>query len=296
MRATIETIAGVPTRYLHHGSGDYGVLMLHGVGVSADSFLWNLQGLGGGVCAVAPDLLGYGMSGEGDYKDGAPQEGIVEHLAALVDHLGLNRVTIIGSSFGSNIGCHLFWRLRSRVDGLVLVGCGPALNGPDALSTMYDQSFANGIAAMKDPTLEVCRRRMNNLVFDPKSVPEALLMLQLSLYAIPGAADRYERRMCGIKGREALRRFDVTGRMGELTVPTLIVWGRQDVRGNLDEAERHAAALPQGRLITYENCGHLPYLEYPELFNSHVRDFLAQIRAFDIAKSVSVENAVGLAT
>ncbi len=31
MRATIENIAGVPTRFLHHGSGDYGVLMLHGL-------------------------------------------------------------------------------------------------------------------------------------------------------------------------------------------------------------------------------------------------------------------------
>ncbi|TMJ88621.1 MAG: hypothetical protein E6G76_10005 [Alphaproteobacteria bacterium] len=60
MRATIETVGGVTTRYLHHGSGDYGVLLLHGVGVSADSFLWNLQALGGDNCqAIAPDLLGY---------------------------------------------------------------------------------------------------------------------------------------------------------------------------------------------------------------------------------------------
>src|SRR4029078_6712261 len=116
-------------------------------------------------------------------KDGPPQDGIVEHLAALVEHLGLKRVTVVGSSFGANIACHLFWRLRARVDGLVLVGCGPALNGPETLSAMYEQSFANGIAAIEDPTIEVCRRRMNNLVFDPRSVPEALLMLQLSLYA-----------------------------------------------------------------------------------------------------------------
>lgn len=279
MRATIETIAGVPTRYLHHGSGDYGVLMLHGVGVSADSWLWNLQGLGEDVWAIAPDVLGYGMTGEGGYSNGAPHDGIVEHLAALVDHLGLRRLTIVGSSFGANIACHLFWKLGSRVDGLALVGCGPALNGPEILSTMYEQSFANGIAAMKTPTLEVCRRRMNNLVFDPKSVPEALLMLQLSLYAIPGAVDRYERRMRGIKELDALTRFDVTSRMSELTLPTSIVWGRQDVRGNLDEAKRHAASLPQGRLCIYEDCGHLPYLEYPGQFNSHLRDFLAEVRA-----------------
>ena len=277
MRATIENIAGVSTRYLHHGSGNCGVLMLHGVGVSADFWLWNLSGLGD-VWAIAPDLLGYGMTEEGDYLSGAPQDGIIEHAAALVEHLGLEHVTIVGSSFGSNIACHLAWKLGSRVDGLILAGCGPALNGPETLSTMYEQSFSNGIAAMKNPTLEVCRRRMNNLVFDPLCVPEALLMLQLSLYALPRAADRYERRMRGIKELDALKRFDVTGRLAELTIPVSIVWGRQDARGNLTEAQKNATALPQGRMCIYEDCGHLPYLEFPEQFNLHVREFVAEIR------------------
>ena len=268
MRATIEPVAGVSSRYLHHGEGDYGILMLHGVGVGANSWLWNLEGMGDGVRAVAPDLLGYGMTDEGGYRSGAPQDGILEHLVALVDHLGLRRLVIAGSSFGANIACHLSWRLGARVDGLVLAGCGPALNGPQTLSTMYEQSFANGIAAMKNPTIEVCRRRMNNLVFDPKSVPEALLMLQLSMFAMPGAADRYERRMRGIKDFAALQHFDVTSRVNQLTLPTLIVWGRQDIRGNLEEAEKYAASLPRGRMHVYENCGHLPYLEYPERFNA----------------------------
>ncbi len=281
MRATIETIAGVTTRYLHHGSGDVGILLLHGVGVSADSFLWNLEVLGGDNCqAVAPDLLGYGMTGEGSYKEGAPQDGIVGHLVALIDHLGLKRIVIVGSSFGANVGTHLFWKIRSRVDGVALVGCGPALNSVETLSAMYEQSFDNGIKAMSDPTLETCRRRMNNLVFDPKTVPEALLMLQLTLYALPGARDRYERRMRGIKEFAALKRFDVTSRIAELTVPSLVIWGREDIRGNLEEAERCARALPRGQMTIYEKCGHLPYLEYPERFNRQLTEFLAEAQRF----------------
>lgn len=279
MRATIEPIAGVTTRYLHHGSGDFGILLLHGVGVSANSFLWNLEALGGDDChAVAPDMLGYGMTGEGSYTEGAPQDGIADHLVALVDHLGLKRIVIVGSSFGANVGTHLFWKIRSRVDGVVLVGCGPALNSVETLSVMYEQSFANGIKAMSDPTFETCRRRMNNLVFDPKTVPEALLMLQLTLYALPGVRDRYERRMRGIKDMAALKRFDVTARIADITVSSLVIWGRQDIRGNFEEAERCAKALPRGQMVVYENCGHLPYLEYPDRFNAQLRNFLADVR------------------
>jgi pimeloyl-ACP methyl ester carboxylesterase len=131
---------------------------------------------------------------------------------------------------------------------------------------------------MSNPILNVCRRRMSNLVFDPKTVPEALLMAQLTFYALPGACDRYERRMRGIKDREALKRFDVTSRIGELKVPTLVVWGRQDIRGNQPEAERCASALLNGRMQIYENCGHLPYLEYPDAFNALMREFLADVQ------------------
>lgn len=278
MRATIEDISGISTRYLHHGSGDFGILMLHGVGVSADSFLWNLGVLGGdGTQTVAPDLRGFGMTGEGAYTDGAPHDGIVDHLVALVDRLGLKRFVIVGSSFGSNIACHLYWKVRQRVDGIVLVGCGPALNDPQSLSTMYEKSFANGIAAMSNPTLEVCRRRMSNLVFDPATVPEALLMLQLTLYALPGARDRYERRMRGIKDMQALQQFDCTARIGDIIAPSLVIWGRQDVRGDLIQAERCAKALPRGSMEIYSDCGHLPYLEYPARFNATLRDFLTEI-------------------
>jgi pimeloyl-ACP methyl ester carboxylesterase len=67
--------------------------------------------------------------------------------------------------------------------------------------------------------------------------------------------------------------------MKELTVPTFVVWGRQDVRSDLEEARQYIAALPQGRLLIYENCGHLPYLEYPGRFNSDLKGFLAEVRA-----------------
>jgi len=275
MRASFLDIGGVRSRVYHHGSGRYGVLMLHGVGVSADSFLWNLEELGQGRMALAPDLLGYGLTGEGSYRDGPPHDGIVDHLIALIDHLGLETLCIVGSSFGSAIACLLTLRLQSKVDRLVLVGCGPALNDRAYLGRMYAQSFENGSAAMGDPTLERCIRRMRNLVFDPASVPPALPLMQLSLYGLPETRDRYERRMRGIMDPEALRNYDVTPRLKDITVPTLIIWGRQDVRGDLAQAEANARKLPRGEMVVYENCGHLPYLEKPQEFNAMVNRFIA---------------------
>lgn len=276
MRATFADIGGVPTRYFQAGSGDHGVLLLHGVGVGADSWLWNLEALsGGGRTCIAPDLLGFGMTGEGGLSgDTPPQDAIVDHLAALADHIGLRRLTLVGSSFGSQIACSLYWRLAERVDRLVLVGCAPALNGPATLAPMYEQSFRNGISAMRDPTLEVCRRRMRNLVHDEATVPEALLLVQLTLYGLPDAKERYERRIRGIMPRAALERQDVTARLDRITVPTLVIWGRHDIRGDFEEAAGNARRLPSGTMVVFEDCGHLPYLEQPSKFNAQVRAFI----------------------
>jgi 4,5:9,10-diseco-3-hydroxy-5,9,17-trioxoandrosta-1(10),2-diene-4-oate hydrolase len=275
MRVSFMDVGGVRSRVYHHGDGRNAVLMLHGVGVSSDSFIWNLEGLGNGRLALAPDLLGYGMTGEGDYRSGPPQDGIVDHLIALLDHLQIAKVCVIGSSFGAANACLLALRQPERVNRLVLVGCGPALNGTAFLHAMYEKSLENGIAAMVEPTLERCQRRMRNLVFDSRSVPPALPLIQLTLYGLPDARDRYERRIRGIMRREALEKYDVTSRLQNITVPTLAVWGRQDIRGELAEAERNFRNVPNGRFVVFENCGHLPYLEKRDEFNTLVADFIA---------------------
>ena len=241
MRASFADIAGVRTRFFQHGEGDYGVVLIHGVGVGADSWLWNVEALGQGRMAVAPELLGYGLTGEGSYREGPPHESMAEQLSALAEQLSLRRLCLVGSSFGANIACHLALRLGARMDRLVLVGCGPALNSPPFLHAVYQQSLANGLAAMADPTLERC-----------------------------------ERRIRGIMSMEALMHYDVTSRLYEIAAPTLVIWGRQDIRGELEEAERHAARLPRGKMLVWEECGHLPYLEKPAQFNAVVDAFIRE--------------------
>jgi pimeloyl-ACP methyl ester carboxylesterase len=115
---------------------------------------------------------------------------------------------------------------------------------------------------------------MRNLVFDPASIPPALPLIQLTLYGLPETRDRYERRIRGIMSMEALVAYDVTRRLQEIAAPTLAIWGRQDIRGDLGEAERNAARLPKASMMVWEECGHLPYLEKPSRFNTAVEAFI----------------------
>ena len=58
-----------------------------------------------------------------------------------------------------------------------------------------------------------------------------------------------------------------------ITVPTLLIWGAQDVRSPLSVARQFERALPATKLIVIPHCGHVSNLEQPERVNEAVREF-----------------------
>jgi pimeloyl-ACP methyl ester carboxylesterase len=58
-----------------------------------------------------------------------------------------------------------------------------------------------------------------------------------------------------------------------ITVPTLLIWGEQDVRSPLNVAQQLERAIPNAQLVVIPGAGHVSNLERPEEFNAAVRDF-----------------------
>lgn len=273
MRVRFDQIGGVATRYLRGGAGAP-VLLLHGVGMTADSWCRTVVPLSAGFDVIAPDLLDNGFTGSGTYSGGPPHNAILDHLEALVDHLGLGEFSVIGSSFGATLAVLLFHRRPKQVGRIVITSSGSVFKKAEALAEMYAKSLANGGAALRDPTLEVCRQRLANLFHDPGRIPPELLQLQLTPYALPHALASFERRVRGMMDVEAMRAFETREKLEAVRVPMLAVWGRQDPRGEHALATEVFARIPNARLVTFDPCGHLPHLECPERFNSTALDFL----------------------
>lgn len=271
MRVSFTEIDGVRTRFYHGGSGRP-VLLLHGAGMSADCWLRNIDALARDFAVYAPDLLGQGFTESGAYAGGPPHPWIIEHLVGFAEQLGLDRFAAIGSSFGALMAGLLHFRLPGRVDALVLGSSGSAVHreGDSDLQNAY----RNGLSVIDDPSPETCRRRLERIFFDPAAVPAELAFMQATLAALPGARASYERRMRGMMQVEACRPFRIVDRLEDITVPTLLIWGREDPRGRLDRAEEAARRIPGARLVAIENCKHHPHIEHPERYNALVRDFL----------------------
>lgn len=273
MRVKFDEIGGVPTRYYHEGSGDP-LLLIHGVGVSSDTWLRNVDALARDFAVYAPDVLDNGFTGQGEYRGGPPQPHMVAHLIDFVDALGLEEFAIAGSSFGALLGALLYFQMPERVKRLVLISSGTCFNSEAELARTLRDSYANGISAIGDPTLENCRQRMRNIFYDPDAVPEEMVLMQLNLYALAGAREAYERRMRGLMDTEASRPYRILERLEDIDVPTLLVWARDDPRVVFARAEEAARRIPDATLVSFKRCKHHPHVEHPARFNETVRRFL----------------------
>ena len=66
-------------------------------------------------------------------------------------------------------------------------------------------------------------------------------------------------------------------RLGEIKIPVLAFWGRQDAIVPCRYAHVLKKKVPQAELVLLDNCAHAPFLEYPETFNAKTLEFLGTI-------------------
>ena len=275
MRAKFIDVAGTQTRVLHEGEGNAQVLLLiHGFGSSADTWMHNIDVLGQDFHVVVPDLVGHGFTGSVDLGDGPSHPKAVEHLFGVLDVLGIDHFIPCGSSYGGLLGALMYFEAPDRVPKLIINGSGSTFNTEQQLATALEGTKANSSIAMLDPTLESCRIRSQGTVHDPASVPEPFVFMRLTIYSQPPVVDAWRTQLDAMMDMDKMRPYRIYDRLEDIDVETLIVWGRQDPRGLHEQAIAGAKRMPNARLVTYENCGHLPFLEKPEQYNSDIREFL----------------------
>ncbi len=262
MKAGFCTVNGRWIRYLHAGQGKP-LLLLHGIGHSADLFIRNIDALGKDFAVYAVDLPGHGFSEALPPGKGAPHAEIVETLAAFMQALGLGSYAILGSSFGGLLACLTALSYPEQVQRLIVVSSGGAFHDAAEQRRVLEGVLQNAGGVMQTPTSESCRKRLGKICFDPGSVAEEILLTQLTAYAI---WDRHA-AFTDIIGRyhDSLEPDNarVLHRLSAITQPALIITGREDIRASVSAHEQAQREIPNAVLHVFERCGHFPYMEHP---------------------------------
>ena len=272
------------------GTGSETLVMVHGgPGNSLESIRADLEPLAKGRRVIYFDQRGQGRSQL--IKDGKKlgYENHVADLEALRRHFKLERMTLLGNSWGGLLASLYAVAHPDRIERMVLHDAAPPTK---ELEVEMAAELSRRLATLYKPE-QVERIRLISL---PETwlKSEDPVALCREFYPLVLAAYTYSRTFdIGFKGdlcagsKESVRQqrtvnahawrslgnFDLRPKLGAVTAPVLVIHGVADVIP-LRAQESWAAGYPNGRLLLIEKAGHLPQTEAPEEFFPAVESFL----------------------
>ena len=257
------TSEGEQIYYEISGVGE-SVLFCHGAG--GNHAIWFQQ-----VPAFVPryrvitwDQRGFGRSTNNAGKAG-PRVA-VRDLAALLDHLGVNRAHLVGQSMGGWVVLGFALASPERVRSLVLADTLGGIRLPDP-SEQTKRALERVGAALLDPNLPIgFEHPCLAPDFAQREPARAFLYTQVSSLAPPTPLSALLELAEVSRTREELER---------LTVPVLFLVGSLDPLFPVVDIERASRLVPGARVVEIPGCGHSPYFEDPDRWNQAVLEFLS---------------------
>ena len=264
----IRTIAGRKIRLAEAGPADAPlVVLLSPFPESILSYTGCWEALTEKCRVIAIDLPGFGAS-EGDRKDMSPSaQGA--HLATIFDELELQEIHLIAPDVGMAAALDYVLNHNHRLVSLA-VGHGIGAPGPFKIAFMTNMLAKLGFM-----------RFTTGLLGAGPLIAFTSKIGAIRNKANPKQMDDYKRSYSG-RAREVVHWFknfrsrakELSDRVNQIELPTLIFWGELDVLFDPSNAEHLHAAMPQSKLEILPEAGHTSWADQPEMFADMVIDWV----------------------
>ncbi|MEI5676234.1 MULTISPECIES: 4,5:9,10-diseco-3-hydroxy-5,9,17-trioxoandrosta-1(10),2-diene-4-oate hydrolase [unclassified Nocardioides] len=252
------------------------LLMLHGGGPGASA--WSnfgraLPHFASRFRTLLVDQPGFGGS------DKPPVVGnfyrhAADHVVALMDELGIERVHLLGNSLGGGTAMRLALTYPDRVGRLILMG-------PGGLSlNLFHADPTEGVQRLMDfganPSREALRAFISTMVVNQELVTDELVEERFADATAPGAQEAMRSMGLSFWNPETAEDGMLWREAHRLRKHTLLTWGREDRVNPLDGAFAALKLIPKAQLHVFPNCGHWAQIEAAEEFAEISTAFLAR--------------------
>ncbi len=255
------SVFGAKVRYLEAGdAAKPKLILLHGLGGSAENWQFNVSALAVNFHVFAPDQVGFGKSDKPLLKYRVAT--YVDFLDKFMTELKIEKAFLVGNSMGGWVSALMAIKYPNRVEKIVLA---------DAAGIIPANVKTDDIYQLNNSTRDEVRANMKRLFASPALQNNEALVDQFLTQRVL-ANDGYTINSL----IESIRRKEdyLNDRLGEIRKPTLIIWGRQDGIIPVSDADVFNKGIAGSQKIIFENCGHAPQVEKALDFNREVLKFL----------------------
>lgn len=249
------SVNGLKTFYESKGKGRT-LILIHGAGGMSSYWANQLSELSRKFRVIAIDLPGHGKSER--MKEKPTTERYVEHVVGFMKQINLGKAVIAGHSMGGVVVQLLALEHPELVEKLIMI---------DSSAKFQDQGNLPG--CIRDNPEEAGLELLNRLL-SPKTLAEGKLASIMEYFQVGADFDL----SILADDFDALSGIDLSGRLTEINVPTLIVAGADDM---IASSSRFLHENIKGSTLEMiPEAGHMPMLEQPKKFNKIILDFIGR--------------------
>jgi pimeloyl-ACP methyl ester carboxylesterase len=256
-------VFGRTIHYREAGAGP-AVVLVHGLGGSADDWQSTLPALAATHHVYALDQIGFGQSDKPriPYRVGT----LVDFLAEFFAQVGIGKAAVVGNSLGGWTAAAFALAHPDLVNRLVLIdaaGFSPASVGQPPLDRAT-------FGWMNPATLGDTRRVLLAIFADSTIVSDELVRQVFAEKLAVGNGYTVDAFLdSAARGDDLL-----DGRLGAIAVPTLVLWGSADHLIPTAAADSFASQIAGARKVLLDRCGHVPEIECADATNRELLAFL----------------------
>lgn len=245
--------------YFQQAGAGAPLVLLHGLGASSADWEYQVRELSRHFQVIVPDFRGHGASDRaGDYR----VQRFADDTWRLLDHLEVRAPVLVGHSMGGAVAMQMALDRPGAVPALVLANTLP--------SFLTDTVGKRAMLWLRLLLMGVLGPRRMSGIMTRRLYPHPH---QARLRAKVARRNARHDRNVYLATIRALTRWSARDRLGELTMPVLVLASEHDYFDG-GEVERFLAALPNGRLQRFAGARHGLPLERPREFNRAVLEFL----------------------
>jgi L-proline amide hydrolase len=236
----------------------------------------------GGRRVIMYDQLGCGKSPVPSNPDMWTVELFVEEVDVVRQALGLERLHILGQSWGGMLGMEYALAQPEGVESLIIC------DSPGRMDLWVEEANRLRADLPSDVQETLLKHEQAGTTDDPAYEEACLVFYNRHVCRVPWS-DSVSRSFAQMPNEVymtmngpsefhcigTLRTWDVTPRLGEITIPTLVISGRYD-EATPKISKEVSDAIPGAEWVLFEESSHMPHEEEPERFRQVVGDFLAQ--------------------
>jgi len=255
--------------YYEDTGGDRGgtqpaIVFSHGLLMDHEMFAPQVDALRAHWRCIGWDERGHGRTA-GDAIAPFSYYDSADDLAALLDHLGIQRAVLAGMSQGGYLSLRCALRHPQRVRALILI---------DTQAQTEDPAKTGGY-----------RQLLEAWAQHGLAQPIADTIAQIILGAGWAGTPAWQEKWRGWQAHNLMASFetlvsrdDISDQLSRITVPALVVHGEADAAISLDRARDMTTRLPHAQLVTVPGAGHAANLTHPQAANAAIETFLAGLR------------------